>query len=248
MGNEINGNTQSATFRSISFLAKNVRQAPAAIAQTIQDVHQPGKVLDSASHQINILRKMASKGIRGWSASKSSPRIEKAQNLNGNNSRVVAKKAAYMFKFSNLIEWPHENGKGDFNMGVIDDPKMVNAMKKLEGKMIRGQRVRIVKVQTPDDLKKLDVKMLYINPNSKRREAFNQHIQASDSSHTLAVTSGGISKKGEGWGNGIGLVQVKNRLRFRINTDEVRRRGLKISPRLVKVASVLVVDHRPGSK
>jgi hypothetical protein len=44
-------------------------------------------------------------------------------------------------------------------------------------------------------------------------------------------------------GGCINLVTVKNNVRFRINVDAVRRAQLKISPRLVKVASVLVTDQ-----
>ena len=56
------------------------------------------------------------------------------------------------------------------------------------------------------------------------------------------VLTVGESKKFAERGGCINLVTVKNRVRFRINVDAVRRAQLKISPRLVKVASVLVTD------
>lgn len=245
MKTKVNGNAQAGIFRNINFVAKNIAKAPSAIANTVRDIYQPGEASDLAFEKMKALRQMAAQGTQGWKSSGSLQATQQSKQSNrANETKTLAKKAAYLFKFANLCEWPREKGEGNFNMAVIDDPGIENALKRLEGKPIRGQRLQIVRVKKPEDLKNLNVKILYLNPSSPEFPKFYDCFHKGDRDlHTLCATTSDTKLVPVGRGQAFSFTEKKGRLKFAVNVDSVRRRSVKIDFRFVKSTSVLVTDR-----
>lgn len=158
--------------------------------------------------------------------------------VQASETREYAVKAAYLYKFMTLVEWPNEEKIKSFVIGVVGPGPFGPSLDDIDGKVVRGKPVRMVtysmlKPPTPTEQmilfidKANDAKLNKILPDLKGRN----------------VLTVGEGDKFAERGGCINLVTVKNHVRFRINVDAVRRAQLKISPRLVKVASVLVTDQ-----
>jgi hypothetical protein len=159
------------------------------------------------------------------------------QKAEASEAREYAVKAAYLFKFLNLIQWPNEAKIESFAVGVVGPGPFGPSLDDIEGKLVRGKPLRVVTypiVQSPQPSEQM---ILFIdNANDSKLEGVLRDLKGQN------VLTVGESKRFAERGGCINLVTVKNRVRFRINVDAVRRAQLKISPRLVKIASVLVTD------
>ena len=153
-------------------------------------------------------------------------------------AREYAVKAAYLYKFMTLIEWPNEARVNDFTIGVIGPAPFGPSLDDLEGKVVRGKPLRLetypaLKPPTPTDQM-----ILFVDrANDSKLPDIVRDLKGRN---VLTVGEGDQFAERGGC---INLVTVKNHVRFRINVDAVRRAQLKISPRLIKVATVLVTDQ-----
>jgi hypothetical protein len=153
------------------------------------------------------------------------------------DTREYAVKAAYLYKFMTLIEWPNEDKIKTFVVGVVGPGPFGPSLDDIEGKVIRGKTLHVVTYPA-----------LKPPPPTQQMILFIDRANDSKLKNILGDLQGrNVLTVGEGdnfaeRGGCINLVTVKNHVRFRINVDAVRRAQLKISPRLVKVATVLVTD------
>lgn len=153
-------------------------------------------------------------------------------------AREYAVKAAYLFKFLNLIEWPDESKINNFVIGVVGPGPFGPSLDDLDGKLVRGKPVRLMTFPTVSLPTPSEQMILFVDrANDEKLPAILNDLQGRN---VLTVGEGPRFAKRGGC---INLVTVKNRVRFRINVDAVRRAKLKISPKLVRVASVLLTDR-----
>lgn len=152
-------------------------------------------------------------------------------------TREYAVKAAYLFKFMNLIEWPNEAKIQRFIIGVVGPGPFGPSLDDISGKVVRGKPLDVVTYPMVKLPAPTDQMILFIDrANDGKLANILKDLKG------RSVLTVGEGEKFAERGGCINLVTVQNRVRFRINVDAVRRAELKISPRLVKVASVLVTD------
>ncbi|MGE0493181.1 MAG: YfiR family protein [Vulcanimicrobiota bacterium] len=152
-------------------------------------------------------------------------------------AREYALKAGYLFKFLHLVEWPNEGQRPNFVIAVVGPGPFGPSLDDLSGKVVRGKTIRLStfdKVPNPAPTEQV---ILFVD--RANQEKFAPIRQRLEKMNVLTVGEG--AKFAEE-GGCINLVTVKNRVRFRMNVDAVRRANLKVSPKLVEVASVLVTD------
>lgn len=153
-------------------------------------------------------------------------------------TREYALKAAYLFKFLNLIQWPEERRLESFAIGVVGPEPFGASLQDLDGKTVRGKPVRVVTFPMVTRPAPTEQMVLFID------RANDEHLDRVLSElKGLNVLTVGEGPRFAERGGCINLVTVNNRIRFRINVDAVRRARLRISPRLVKVASLLITDR-----
>ena len=152
-------------------------------------------------------------------------------------AREYAVKAAYLYQFLNLIEWPNESKIQSFAVGVVGPEPFGSSLNDIEGKLVRGKPLRVVTYPMVKSPAPTEQMILFIDrANDKKLESALRDLKGHN------VLTVGEGDKFAERGGCINLVTVKNHVRFRINVDAVRRAQLKISPRLVKIATVLVTD------
>lgn len=139
-------------------------------------------------------------------------------------------KAAFIYNFALFVDWPADTRKdGAFVLCVAGRGLYDAAFDALQGKLVRSQRLAVRRV---DGLQGLDeCHMLYIAPAEEMR--LNHILGLAGGRPILTVADA------EGWsGRGvmINLVTRQGRLTFDVNLDAVRRAGLDMSSRLLRLA------------
>jgi hypothetical protein len=145
-------------------------------------------------------------------------------------------KAAFMMNFANFTEWPvhsFPDGLAPVLVGVVgDDPFGRDLDNTVKGKSLEGHPMTVKRVDWRADLKAFHI--LFISASEQRR--LPDILRKLESSSVLTVSdidgfcvAGGM----------IAFVVENNRVHFEINADLAQRRGLKVSSKLLSLATNL---------
>jgi hypothetical protein len=146
------------------------------------------------------------------------------------SSREYEIKAAYLYNFIKYVDWP---SYGDnITIGVLGGNPFGTALAPLDGKIVKGRRLLIRKVDSLQDAQKCQI--IFVSSSEKQR--LQEIFENLKSARVLTVgetdgfaTSGGI----------INFVQENNKVHFEINADAAHRTGLTISSELLKLAKLV---------
>lgn len=145
-------------------------------------------------------------------------------------------KAAFLYKFARYVEWPTGSFADDqapIVIGVVGrDPFGPILDRIVAGKVVQGRSVEIERIDSIGKLKTCHI--LFFGSSEKLR--LGQYFEALDRASVLTVSelewfarSGGM----------IHLKIDKERIGFEVNVDNAGRAGLKISSRLLKLATIV---------
>lgn len=144
-------------------------------------------------------------------------------------------KAAFVFNFIKLVSWPETrlaSGNAPIQVCVIRGDDMETALRHaLAGKLAGPHPIQIAVVGEADNLTPCHV--LYLG---SRTSARNSALMG-------RVSGRGVLLVDEGprftWPDGmIRLFQEQNRMRFELNLESLERSGLKVDPRLIRLARI----------
>lgn len=166
-----------------------------------------------------------------------------AAESNGKLVREYDLKAAFLFHFTHFVEWPSEVFAGTnapIVIGILgDDPFGPVLDKIVEGETIKNRRLVIKRSQQIEDLKNCQV--LFISKSEKNR--IDQILSSLDDASIFTVA------EVEGFARHGGITNLflqGNKLRFEINVEAAKRKGLKISAQLLSLGTV--VGSRAGKE
>lgn len=144
-------------------------------------------------------------------------------------------KSAFVYNFIKLVSWPEARlaaGNSPIQVCVIKGDEMEPALREvLAGKLAGSHPLQVISVGADDNLDTCHV--LYLGSRT-----------ASRSATLMARVSGkGVLLIDEGprfnWPDGmIRLFQEQNRMRFELNLESLERSGLKVDPRLIRLARI----------
>ena len=139
----------------------------------------------------------------------------------------------FIYHFINYIEWPNESTNKNFKIAVLNDDKMYEVLEKqLHGAKRRGKEILIEKIDENDSLE--GYQLVYISRNSSK--LLEEIKEKTDDKSLLLVTDrNGLASKG----SGINFKEESGKLRFEINIEEIKKRGLNVAQQLKKVAIVI---------
>jgi hypothetical protein len=153
-----------------------------------------------------------------------------AQAASGSLSIASRTKAEYTYKMLTLVELPKEGSLKELKVAILGDSSVKAAFKQtIQGKKVRGLPVRVVEDPSPAQLKGLSV--LYLGPN------------CGDNAPKSGVLTIDSSSPGSELKACARIITVGDKARFHLNVDELRDQQIKVSPRLVKVASALYKNN-----
>jgi hypothetical protein len=153
-------------------------------------------------------------------------------------------KAAYLYNFAKLVEWPAEAFKDATTpivLGLVGAESFGDILdQNMAGRTANGRKLVIVRLKAGDNLRACH--LLFIGSSEKSR--LPQILAGLKGSSVLTVGeiphfahSGGI----------INFFQEEKRVQFEINVEAAERAKLKISSRLLSLAK-LVKDESHGGR
>ena len=156
-------------------------------------------------------------------------------------AQTVAKeyriKAAYLFNFSQYVEWPPEAFK-DANEPLTyctigDDPFQGMLDESLNAKFAGRRPLRVQHLRPSENFQGCQI--LFIGTNEKKRTA--EVVEALRQSPVLVV---GESSHFIQQGGTIGFLSENNTVRFEVNLDAAQRARLNVSATLLSVAETVI--------
>ena len=142
-------------------------------------------------------------------------------------------KAAFLFHFSQFVEWPASTVPSPSSpltyCTVGDDPFLGALDKTLKGKSVGNHALAVQHLTARDQIDGCQI--LFIGASEKKRFS-----EVSTESARYSVLTVGDSEHFTRDGGMIGFVLEDNKVRFDINLEATRRAKLKISSRLLLLA------------
>jgi len=142
----------------------------------------------------------------------------------------IANKAmysAFIYAFTQDIDWPKEHKSGDFVIGVYGDEDLYNSLIRLSSRQVGSQPIKVVRyISSSEDL---DCHLLYVSSSkSQQIKVINKNI---NQKKTLVVTNddGQLNN-----GAIFNFVVRKNALKYEINFTKAEKHNFIIGESLKK--------------
>lgn len=138
-------------------------------------------------------------------------------------------KAAYVYNFVLFTDWP-EKLSGAFNLCLIGKDSVTPYLESMSGKMVHGLELQTRRISPGESLE--TCRVVYIAASE------NLHSALARASRANALT---VTDDPQGALNGamIALQQQGNRIGFAINPASVRKAGITLSSKLLKLARII---------
>ena len=144
-------------------------------------------------------------------------------------------KAAYIFNFAKFVTWPSgtfANADSPIVIGILGrDPFGAEIDQTVAGKAIENRRLTVKRLTEEDSLRSCHI--LFIASSERRRVP--QILEKLSRANVLTV---GETEGFTDEGGMIQFIQHENNIRFEINLEAAEGAGLKISSKLLQVATV----------
>ncbi len=151
-------------------------------------------------------------------------------------------KAAFVYNFARFTEWPDgafQNAASPLRICVLGQDPFEGALDTIAGKTIGSRELLVTYPLWASEVR--DCHILFISEAAGSRLA--EIVTHLDGSPVLTIgdtpaiaRSGGI----------IGLENVGNRIRFQVNLDAAQRSGLRLSSRILELATSVHSDRLSG--
>jgi hypothetical protein len=144
-----------------------------------------------------------------------------------------AVQANIIYHFSKYINWPDEMKSGDFVIGVIGEPHLIEALQKaVANKTVGDQPIVISSFST--GATSYSCHILFV---SDEESDYLKKIVAATAGHPVLLVSEteGAAHKG----SCINFVIIDDRLRLEINKTNIEKRDLNIATELLQLGKVI---------
>jgi len=152
-------------------------------------------------------------------------------------------KAAFLYNFANFVEWPEETLSDTTTLviGVLGKDPFEAALTRFEKQKVKGRSLRIVQSERLQDLPFCH--MLFINSTEEKN--LNQVFRYLEEKPTLTV---GEVEQFARRGGIINFVIKDKKVRFEINRAKAIESGLKLSSKLLKLATIVEDEKDKGKR
>lgn len=161
-----------------------------------------------------------------------------AQELSASEAQV---KAAYLHKLPGFVEWPADafaSPNAPWLIGVVDaDAVLAEVQRQTAGRLVQGRPVEVRRLSMP--AASVPVHVLFVGRDAQRATA--RWLALAAGQPVLTVTD---DPAGLGLGAVLNLVQLDGRIRIEASLPAAAAHRLKLSSRLLGVAS-RVVERTP---
>jgi hypothetical protein len=142
-------------------------------------------------------------------------------------------KAAFIYKFTNYIEWDGALPATEFVIGIVGRSPVSTYLAEIaQTKTIKGKKIVIHEFNSPEDISPCQI--LFIS--RKSTAALDDILAMVGANSTLTISEKpGYAKKG----TTINFIEVDDKLKFEVNTKGLNSARLKASSQLLKLAIII---------
>jgi len=144
-------------------------------------------------------------------------------------------KSALILNFARFTDWPPEafaDSPDILHICILGDDAVVDEFAGIKGKRVGERHLAVRKVSSTQRLQNCNL-LFVCDSNRKRLPQFFEAVKGKS-----VLTIGEMAGFAESGGI-INLVKVEGKIRFEVNLEAARRAGLKISSRILKLATIV---------
>ena len=142
-------------------------------------------------------------------------------------------KAAFLFNFTQFVEWPPQQSSTPFVIGVLgEDPFNSFLDETIRGEAVEGRRLSVAHYRSQEEIGACDILFIAASESS-RMDAILGSLRGRP---ILTVSD---FQDFAPRGGAIQFVTVNNKLKLRINPDAARAAHLTISSKLLRLADIV---------
>jgi hypothetical protein len=151
-------------------------------------------------------------------------------------SKEYELKAAFIYKFTNYIEWDSQTASDDFIIGILGNSPIENKLTEIGNtEKVNNKKIIIRKFNKLADISPCHI--LFIS--QKTSFSLEDILAKATSKGTLTVSE----KRGyAAHGTNINFIIIDNKLKFEANLKTLSAAGLRVSSQLLKLA--IIVDQK----
>ncbi len=150
-----------------------------------------------------------------------------------------AVKAAFVLNFAKVTRWP-DDAFGDtsetIDLCLVGDKQLVEHFKSIDGKQVGERTLRLHHKYETEDCRECEI--LFVGNDVDRAAQLRFFAAAKDRPVLIIGEMSGFARIG----GIINFTSKKGRLHFEINPKEAERKGIKISSRILQLATIVVSD------
>ncbi len=149
------------------------------------------------------------------------------------NTEEYNVKAAFIYKFTNYIEWETPVPAGEFTIGVIGSSPIIKSLEQIaRTKTVNYKKIVVKHFNEPEEI--AGCQILFVSQNTS--SPLSSILIAAPQKGTLVISE----KPGYcAMGTGINFVVIDNKLKFEANPKAIYSAGLSASSQLLKLAIIV---------
>lgn len=149
--------------------------------------------------------------------------------ISSSNAQVEKLKAAYLFNFASMTNYPPSLQEGDFVIAVLGNNPIIAELEAIaKTKKIGSQSITVKKINSVGEIGQ--AQMVFVPDDSKSKMPDIISKTSSGATVVVAETDGACAK-----GAIFNLVLVEQKLRFEVNEEKANLKGVKLAANLVKL-------------
>jgi hypothetical protein len=156
-----------------------------------------------------------------------------ALNLTICNAQNYKLHTVFIFSFTRYVIWPETHNSGDFEIVVLGDSPIVQALQDMaQTKKVGDRTIKVTKISSPSEIKKCNI--LFVTSGKSTQIA--DVVSKVSNQPTLIITEdAGMGSKG----SDINFIMKEGKLAFELNQSAVSRQNLKIANELSRLAILI---------
>jgi hypothetical protein len=139
----------------------------------------------------------------------------------------------FIFSFTRYVIWPEAYNDGEFEILVLGESPMYEALQKMaEVKKVGNRSIKVSKISNPSEIRKCNI--LFV-PASKSAEFSDVISKVSNQSILIITEEPGLGSKG----SDINFIMKEGKLAFELNQSAVSKQNLKVANELSRLAILI---------
>lgn len=139
----------------------------------------------------------------------------------------------FIYSFTRYVIWPENYNSGEFEIMVMGESPIVDALEKMaQAKKVGDRPIKVTRISGPSEIRKCNI--LFV-PAARSADLTEVVTKVNNQSILIITEEPGLGLKG----SNINFIMKEGRLAFELNQSSVSRQNLKIANELSRLAILI---------